>query len=82
MSDYERLGMEQEIADLRFALRQTLDQRDLLEVKVSQYQASRTLTDAELEAVRTAAFAYSQNDDDPKCAETAARLLAVAERLK
>lgn len=40
------------------------------------------LTDAELRAVRTAAFAYSQNDDDPECAEIASALLGLAERRK
>lgn len=41
-----------------------------------------TLTVAELKAVRTAAFAYAQNDDDAECAEIASALLGLAERSK
>lgn len=41
-----------------------------------------TLTAAELKAVRTAAFAYAQSDDDAECAEIASALLGLAERLK
>lgn len=41
-----------------------------------------TLTAAELKAVRTAAFAYAQNDDDDECAAIAAALLGLAERAK
>ena len=41
-----------------------------------------TLTAAELKAVRTAAFAFAQNDDDAECAEIASALLGLAERFK
>ena len=55
MEDFERIAMEQTIADLRFALRQAADRNGLLEVKISQWEASSlALTDAEREAVEQA----------------------------
>lgn len=55
MEDFERIGMEQTIADLRFALRQAADQNGLLEVKISQWEASSlALTDEEREAIKEA----------------------------
>lgn len=53
MTDDEKLGLEQTIADLRFELKQALDQRDLLAVKVSQWEAV-ALTDEERGAVQWA----------------------------
>ena len=50
MSD--RIALEQEIADLRFALRQATDRASLAEVKCRQLLAAATLTDAEREAIR------------------------------
>jgi len=43
-----------EIADLRFALRQATDRASLAEVKCSQLLAAGRLTDAEREAIKDA----------------------------
>jgi hypothetical protein len=40
------------------------------------------LTDAEREAIREAAGAYNDNDDDEECAKIAATLRGLLERLK
>ena len=54
MDDDDRIALEQEIADLRFALRQATDRASLAEVKCSQLLESGRLTAAEREAVATA----------------------------
>ena len=51
----ERIALEQEIADLRFALRQATDRDSLAEVKCRQLLAAGRLTDAEREAIALAA---------------------------
>ena len=56
MDDDSRLALEQEIADLRFALRQATDRASLAEVKCSQLLAAGRLTDAEREAVEAAYY--------------------------
>ncbi len=55
MDDDDRIALEQEIADLRFALRQATDRASLAEVKCSQLLESGRLTAAEREAVAQAA---------------------------
>jgi hypothetical protein len=49
--DDGRIALEQEIADLRFALRQATDRASLAEVKCSQLLSAGMLTDAERAAV-------------------------------
>jgi len=58
MDDDSRLAIEQEIADLRFALRQATDRASLAEVKCGQLLAAGRLTDAEREAIKEASEFY------------------------
>lgn len=58
MDDDSRLALEQEIADLRFALRQATDRASLAEVKCSQLLAAGRLTDAERDAITEASEFY------------------------
>lgn len=48
MRDEGRLAMEQQIADLRFALRQATDRASLAEVKCSQLLAAGDLLESQL----------------------------------
>jgi|694.fasta_scaffold110022_6 hypothetical protein len=57
----EREGFCQQIADLKFALRRALDERDLLAVKVSQWKHLKSpLTAQELAAVECVVGVYQE----------------------
>jgi len=57
------------------------EQADILRKAATALEASR-LTDAEREAIREAAGAYFDNDDDEECAQIAATLHGLLERTK
>lgn len=54
MDDDNRIALEQEIADLRCALRQATDRASLAEVKCSQLLAAGRLADHERVAIEAA----------------------------
>jgi hypothetical protein len=82
MDDDSRLSLEQEIADLRFALRQATDRASLAEIKCSQLLAAWRLTKDEEWAIAQAILAYDLSDDDEACAKIAADLRGLLERHK
>ncbi len=83
MDNDSRLTLEQEIADLRFALRQATDRASLAEVKCSQLLAASRLTDAERVALMWALATLETEAiaDAGQNAEAAATLRGLLERI-
>ena len=79
---YDIYDIEDEAVAICLWLRDEEDGGSWVAVPLYQKHPQPAFTDAELKAVRTAAFAYAQNDDDKECAAVASALLGLAERLK
>jgi hypothetical protein len=74
MDDDSRLALEQEIADLRFALRQATDRASLAEIKCSQLLAAGDTLESQLFQVASREAAQRLTDDERLAITAAAKI--------